>query len=223
MAGQQGCTVGLLHDMASPGSSGGRPFGSTQGKLVLIIGPSGVGKSVVLRALKSRHPEIVFPRSATTRAKRPGEGADLYHFVSDTEFDALVKDGKVLEWAVVHDGARYGTLLAEIVPPIAQGRTVVREVDIQGFHSIRGHVLFSGPSARFPLVSVFILPESREQLIERIRRRAPIVEEELKRRITSMDRELADASLCTAQVVNREGKLEDTIHEVEQVILGRRA
>lgn len=191
------------------------------GRLILIIGPSGVGKSVVLRALKFRHPEIVFPRSATTRARRPGEGTDLYHFLSNAQFDALVKNVKVLEWAVVHDGARYGTLLAEIVPPISEGKTVIREVDVQGFHSIREHALFSGPSARFPLVSVFILPESRDQLIERIRRRAPIAEEELKRRITSMDRELADASLCTAQVVNREGKLEETIREVERVIFRR--
>ncbi|MDD5739390.1 MAG: hypothetical protein PHO20_01330, partial [Candidatus Peribacteraceae bacterium] len=193
---------------------------SSQGMLVLIIGPSGVGKSVVLRKLKSRHPEFVFPRSATTRERRPGEGNDLYCFVSDAEFDSLVRGKKVLEWAVVHDGARYGTLVDEIIPAIEDGRTVVREVDIEGFHSIRRHTLFSGVHPRFPLRSVFILPESREQLIERIRKRSPIAEEELTRRIASMDRELKDASLCTAQIVNRDGKLEDTVLEVSKVILG---
>jgi len=186
--------------------------------LVLIIGPSGVGKSVVLRKLKSRHPEFVFPRSATTRERRPGERDDLYRFVTDAAFDGLIKAGKVLEWATVHGGARYGTLEEEIVPPMQQGKTVVREVDIQGFHSIRTHALFSGAHPRFPLRSVFILPESRAQLIERIRRRSPIAEEELTRRIASMDRELADASLCTAQVVNRDGKLNETVREVEEVI-----
>ncbi|MDD5103511.1 MAG: hypothetical protein PHX93_03875 [Candidatus Peribacteraceae bacterium] len=189
--------------------------------LVLIIGPSGVGKSVVLRQLKARNPEFVFPRSATTRERRPGEGNDLYRFVTDAEFDGLIKAGKVLEWATVHGGARYGTLEEEIVPFIQQGKIVVREVDIQGFHSIRIHPLFAGAHAHFPLRSVFILPESREQLIGRIRKRAPIAEEELQRRIASMDHELADASLCTARVVNRDGKLDETVREVEQVINGR--
>jgi len=186
--------------------------------LALIIGPSGVGKSVVLRSLKSRHPEFVFPRSATTRERRPGEGDDLYRFVTDAAFDALVKEGKVLEWATVHGGARYGTLADEIIPAIEKGKTVVREVDIQGFHSIRNHALFSGAHPRFPLCSVFILPENRAQLIERIRRRSPIAEDELKRRIASMDRELADASLCTAQVMNRDGKIGETVQKVEEVI-----
>lgn len=190
------------------------------GRLVLIIGPSGVGKSVVLRALREKHPEFVFPRSATTRVRRPGEGEDLYRFLTDPEFDALLKEDKVLEWAQVHGGARYGTLLDEIVPALTQGRTVVREVDIQGFHSIRAHALFAGERARFPLTSLFILPESREQLIERIRKRAPISQDELQRRIASMDRELADAALCTARIVNREGALQATVREVENVIGG---
>ncbi|OIO55834.1 hypothetical protein AUJ46_00180 [Candidatus Peregrinibacteria bacterium CG1_02_54_53] len=191
-----------------------------KGKLVLIIGPSGVGKSVVLLELKKLHPEFVFPRSATTRKQRSGESDDLYRFLSNTEFDELVARGKVLEWAQVHEGSRYGTLEEEIIPALTQGRTVVREVDIQGFHSIRTHALFSGEEARFPLVSIFILPESREGLIERIRKRAPIEEEELQRRIASMNKELQDADLCTARVVNRDGALEITVQEVEKVIRG---
>jgi len=225
MVRQPSGAVRCVHTMATSDpttgtSSQGKPFDATQGKLVLIIGPSGVGKSVVLRELRARHPEFVFPRSATTRSRRPGEGDDLYRFVKDAEFDRLIKDEKVLEWATVHDGARYGTLQEEIVPPMQQGKIVVREVDVQGFHSIRAHTLFAGSSSRFPLRSVFILPESREQLIGRIRRRSPIAEEELKRRIASMDRELSDAALCTAQIVNREGKLDETVREVEQVIVG---
>ncbi|MDD5040861.1 MAG: hypothetical protein PHX87_01780 [Candidatus Peribacteraceae bacterium] len=203
--------------MAVSGSTG-TPSSAASGTLVLVIGPSGVGKSVVLRKLKKLHPEFVFPRSATTRQRRSGEGDDLYRFVTDGVFDQLVSQAKVLEWATVHGGARYGTLEEEIVPPMTQGKTVVREVDIQGFHSIRNHLLFSGAHPRFPLRSVFILPESREQLIERIRKRSPISEEELTRRIASMDKELADASLCTARVVNREGKLDETVREVEEVI-----
>lgn len=218
--------------MASPQASAGKPLASSQGKLVLVIGPSGVGKSVILRALREQHPELVFPRSATTRSVRPGEGTDLYRFVSDQEFDALIQAGKVLEWAVVHGGppdpdgivragARYGTLEEEIIPAIQQGRIVVREVDIQGFHSIRNHPLFSGSHAPYALHSIFILPENREQLIERIRNRAPISDEELQRRIASMDRELKDAALCDTEVVNREGGLPETIRAVEEAVFAR--
>jgi guanylate kinase len=189
------------------------------GKLVLLMGPSGVGKSVILKELKARHPEFVFPRSATTRAKRIGEGADLYHFVSDAEFDGLITEGKLLEWAVVHGGARYGTLVQEILPHIEEGKTVVREVDVQGFDSIRTSKHFRGPEAEYRLQSIFILPENRSQLIARITHRAPITSEELERRIASMDRELSYAQVCDVQI-NHDGKIKDTIAEVEKVIAG---
>ena len=190
------------------------------GKLVLIIGPSGVGKSVILKKLRQRHPEFHFPRSATTRPRREGEGDELYRFLDDAEFDQLLKNKKVLEWATVHGGARYGTLIEEIVPFIERGETVVREVDVQGFDSIRNHPLFSGSAAPHPLESVFILPESKEQLIRHITKRAPIHGEELQRRIASMEKELGYAKLCTAQVKNVEGKLEETLKNVENLITG---
>ncbi len=189
------------------------------GRFILIIGPSGVGKSVILKALKKRHPEIVFPRSATTRPRRSGEGDDLYRFVSEEEFDALIERGELLEWAVVHGGARYGTLAEEIIPPIERGEIVVREVDVQGYDSIRNHRYFRGPDAPYRLESLFILPESREQLTLRIRARAPISDEELKRRVASMERELTYAQECDHRVVNVEGKLAETIGGVE-VALG---
>lgn len=187
----------------------------TKGKLALIIGPSGVGKSVILKKLRAAHPELHFPRSATTRQRRPKEGDDLYHFVTQEEFDRLKAEDKLLESAVVHGGASYGTLMEEIIPPIEQGKTVVREVDVQGFDSIRAHPLFAGSSPHYHLQSIFILPESREQLIAHITKRAPIEKEELARRIASAKRELAYAALCDATVKNREGKMAETIGEVE--------
>lgn len=188
------------------------------GKLVLIIGPSGVGKSVILKKLRSAHPEVHFPRSATTRERRKGEGDELYRFVSDGEFDQLLNDKKILEWAVVHEGARYGTLADEIIPLIEQGKTVVREVDVQGFVSIRNHPLFAGGTSPYRLVSVFILPETRDQLIAHITRRAPIAKDELERRLSSMDKELAYAEHCDVRVINREGKLKEAIAEVEKAL-----
>lgn len=192
--------------------------GPPVGRLVLLIGPSGVGKSVVLQALRERHLEVVFPRSATTRPRRKGEGTDLYLFLSDEQFDHLVRGGKVLEWAVVHGGARYGTLEEEIIPSIEAGQTVLREVDVQGFDSIRNHQHFRGPNAPYKLESVFLLPESKDQLIERIRQRAPITEGELKRRIASMEQEFTYADDCDYRVVNREGELERTVAEIGSLL-----
>lgn len=187
----------------------------TKGKLVLIIGPSGVGKSVILKQLRERHPEFHFPKSATTRPRRDGEGNDLYHFLSPKDFEDFLAQGKFLEHAEVHGGAMYGTLNDEIIPHIEKGKTVVREVDVQGFDSIRRNPLFDG---QYELQSIFILPESQEQLIKHITKRAPMAPEELKRRIASMEKELGYAGLCTAQVKNIEGKLEETLKEVEKLI-----
>ncbi|MDA1209115.1 MAG: hypothetical protein O2904_03755 [bacterium] len=189
------------------------------GKLVLIIGPSGVGKSVILSTLKDKCPDLHFPRSATTRDRRDGEGDDLYHFVSDDEFDQLIKENNVLEYAVVHGGARYGTLVDEIIPYIQKGITVIREVDVQGFDSITAHTYFRGDTPEYMLDSIFILPESKEQLIKHITERAPIDKEELEHRIASMEHELHYAQKCNHQIINAEGKLEETIAEVKRTIL----
>lgn len=189
------------------------------GKLVLIIGPSGVGKSVILKQLRERHPEFHIPRSATTRARREGESADLYHFVSDEAFNALIEDDKILEWAIVHSGARYGTMYDEIVPFVEHGKIVVREVDVQGFVSIQNHPIFKDGQHR--LQSIFILPESEEQLIDHIRKRSEMSDDELKRRLESMHKELSYADHCTAKVINHEGKVEDAIAEVEDLIINQ--
>lgn len=190
----------------------------SQGKLVLIIGPSGVGKSVILQHLKESYPDLHFPKSATTRARREGEGDDLYHFLSEDEFDQLIEEGGVLEYAVVHGVGRYATLADEIIPFIEQGKVVVREVDVQGFESIRSHKHFRGDEAAYALESLFILPESKAQLIKHITERAPISEEELQRRIASMEHEFEHAAQCDHQIVNAEGKLEDTIKSVESIL-----
>lgn len=191
-----------------------------QGKLVLLIGPSGVGKSVILKTLRDKFPQLVFPRSATTRPRRPGEGDELYHFVTDVEFDAWLENGKFLEWAQVHKGARYGTLLSEILPAIDAGKVVVREVDVQGFLSIRVNSHFSGGTPQYRLQTMFILPESESQLVQHITKRSPMEKEELQRRIDSVRHELQHAPLTDVQITNHEGRLADTIAAVERAIFG---
>ena len=192
---------------------------SGSGKLVLLIGPSGVGKSVILKKLRAKHPELHFPKSATTRPRRPGEGDEIYHFVTDSEMDGLINGNKALEWAVVHGGARYATLVDEILPPIEQGKTVVREVDVQGFDSIRGDARFTGANAPYRLRTIFLLPESKEQLLAHIEKRAPMTKDELAKRMESMEKELSYAALCDEKIVNPEGKLEETFGKIEQLIL----
>jgi guanylate kinase len=193
-------------------------IGQSKGKLVLIIGPSGVGKSVILKALQKENTGLHFPRSATTRPKRPGEGDDLYRFVTEEEFDELIEKNEMLEWAVVHGGARYGTLAEEIVPFVEQGKIVVREIDVQGFDSIANHRLFRKPDAHHQLQTIFILPENKEQIITHIQDRAPMSEEELMRRIASMEKELNYADRCDDKIVNKENQLKQTITKVKEAI-----
>lgn len=190
---------------------------NTVGKLVLLIGPSGVGKTAIMRQLRDKHPEFHYPRSATTRARRPGEGDEMYHFVTNEEFDRLLADGKVLEWAIVHGHDRYATILDEIVPQIDAGKIVLREVDVQGFVSIQNSHIFRNKTHR--LQSIFILPQSVGQLVTHIEKRAAMTHEELQRRMHSMEKELAYADHCDARVLNLEGKLQDTVKEVERIIL----
>lgn len=190
------------------------------GKLVLLIGPSGVGKSVIMQHFKTHHPDLHFPKSATTRPRRQGEGDDIYHFVTDIEFDALLDAGKILEYAVIHGKQRSATLADEIIPFIQAGKTVLREVDVQGFESIKNHKLFRGADAPYALQSIFILPESKAQLIKHITQRAPMSSEELKRRMASMEHELDVADRCDTSIVNKEGELPATIKAVEQIIFG---
>jgi guanylate kinase len=206
------------HAKKSAAAEGGTP--GKHGKLVVIIGPSGVGKSAIMAALRKTHKEWHFPKSATTRSKRPGEKNDIYHFVTEEEFDELIRNDKVLEFATVHGAARYGTLVDEIIPFINKGITVVREVDVQGFESISRHVLFNTQEKNAPyhLQSIFIYPESVEQLIGHITKRSPVTEDELKARMHSMEKELAFAEQCDHKVINKEGELKNTINTVENLI-----
>lgn len=187
------------------------------GKLVLIIGPSGVGKTAIVRQLRKTHPEFHYPRSATTRARRKDEGDDAYHFVTDEEFARLLADDKVLEWAIVHGHDRYATMYDEIIPHIEAGKIVLREVDVQGFLSIQNSQIFK--DKLHPLQSIFIAPESVGQLVTHIEKRSPMTHDELQRRMHSMDKELAYADHCDARILNREGKLKETVAEVERLVL----
>ena len=117
----------------------------------MLAGPTAVGKGTVAAYLRENHPEIWISVSATTRAPRPGEvHGRHYWFVDDAEFDRMVADGELLEWAVVHGAARYGTPRRPVEEALAAGRPALLEIDLQGARQVRA----SMPDAFF----VFLAP-----------------------------------------------------------------
>lgn len=184
------------------------------GRLILILGPSGSGKGSILAELRQKYPEFVFPLSCTTRDPRPGEKAgEVYLFVSKEEFQDRIERGDFLEWAIVHGENYYGTLKESILNPLEEGKTVIREVDVQGLRSIRDLV----PAEQ--LTSIFLTVDSWETLQARILRRSELPEEELQRRHDSFMKEIKWAEECTYTIVNVEGEFEATLKKVESAIL----
>jgi guanylate kinase len=153
------------------------------GRLFVITGPSGVGKGTLIRRLLDRMPELELSVSATTRPPRPGErdGAD-YHFLSEEEFDRMVRDGRLLEHAT-YSGNRYGTPRSEVEPRLAAGRSVVLEIEVQGARQIREAM----PEA----VQVFIAPPSPAALRQRLEGRGTDRPEAIARRLAAAEDELA--------------------------------
>ena len=184
-----------------------------KGKLIIIVGPSGSGKSSVMHGLMEAHPEYTYPLSATTRPMREGEkDGDIYHFYTKEQFEEGIKNGDFLEYAIVHQDNYYGLLKAPVMESLEKGETIVREVDIQGFDSIKEVV------PKENLVTIFITVPNKNELIERIVNRAKISKDELEKRKESMYKEFNRARDCDYMVENVHGELEKTIKKVEDII-----
>ena len=152
------------------------------GRLFVITGPSGVGKGTLIRNLLELVPDLELSVSATTRAPRPGERDGVeYHFLSDEEFERMSRAGDLLEHAT-YSGRRYGTPRSEVEPRLADGRSVVLEIEVQGARQVRE----SMPEA----VQVFIAPPSAETLRERLVGRGTDPPEEIERRLGVAEEEL---------------------------------
>ena len=165
-------------------------------RLTVLAGPTAVGKGSVTAWLREHHPEIWISVSVTTRTRRPGEIDGVhYHFVTDEAFDRLVAQDELLEWAVVHQHARYGTPRGPVLETLAAHRPALLEIDLQGARQVRERM----PEARF----VFLAPPSWEELVRRLVGRGTEDEAERERRLTTARAELAAEREFDVTVVNR--------------------
>ncbi len=166
-------------------------------RLVVLAGPTAVGKGTVAAAVRDRYPEVWISVSATTRPPRPGEVDGVhYWFVTDAEFDAMIEHDELLEWAVVHRAARYGTPRGPVEKTLAAGRPAMLEIDLQGARLVRD----SMPQALF----VFLKPPSWDELVRRLVGRGTETEEERTRRLDTAREELAAENEFDVTVVNHE-------------------
>ncbi|RDI67350.1 guanylate kinase [Nocardia pseudobrasiliensis] len=169
-----------------------------KGRLVVLVGPSAVGKSTIVRCVRERLPDLVFSVSATTRAPRPGEvdGRD-YRFVTRAEFDAMIEQGELLEWAEIHGGLqRSGTPAAPVRDAVAAGKNILVEVDLEGARQIRKVM----PEAHL----VFLAPPTWEELVARLTGRGTESPEVIERRLQTARMELAACDEFDTVIVNDE-------------------
>ncbi|HEY4267045.1 MAG TPA: guanylate kinase [Galbitalea sp.] len=186
-----------------------REGSSALGRLVVLAGPTAVGKGTVSSYIRDNYPEVHLSVSATTRPPRPGEIDGVhYYFVSDAEFDRMVDQHELLEWAVVHNSYRYGTPRPPIEVALGQGKRVLLEIDLQGARSVRREM----PSA----VLVFLLPPSWEELVRRLTGRGTEDKEEQARRLATAKVELAAQDEFDFRVVNTD--VADAAREVVELM-----
>lgn len=184
-----------------------------RGRLVVLAGPSAVGKSSVVRLLRERMPEVVFSVSVTTRDPRPGEvdGQD-YHFVSRDEFDRMIATGALLEWAEIHGGLqRSGTPAEPVRRALADGKPVLLEVDLVGARSVRAAM----PEA----VLTFMAPPSWETLVSRLTGRGTEPADVVERRLQTAKVELAAQDEFDTVIVNED--VSRACDELVSLLVGR--
>ncbi|MDT0343728.1 guanylate kinase [Streptomyces litchfieldiae] len=177
-------------------------------RLTVLSGPSGVGKSTVVAHLRKAHPEVWLSVSATTRRPRPGERHGVhYFFVDDEEFDKLIANGELLEWAEFA-GHRYGTPRRAVLDHLDAGVPVLLEIDLQGARLVRD----SMPDARL----VFLAPPSWEELVRRLTGRGTEPPEVVERRLAVARTELAAEPEFDVTLVNT--SVEDVAAELLALI-----
>jgi guanylate kinase len=179
-----------------------------KGLYLVLSAPSGAGKTTIARKLVEKHRDMVISVSATTREKRPREKDQVdYYFLSEAEFNKNITDGNFIEYEEVH-GNYYGTLKNIIEKLHAEGKSVVFDIDVKGAMSIKNKY----PQA----ILIFINAPSKEELIERLRKRKSENEETIHQRLKRIEMEMTYAPKFDHIVIN--DSLEHTIQQIEEII-----
>ncbi len=177
---------------------------------IVISGPSGVGKDALLERMAKAEFDHHFTITATTREPRPGEREGINHyFVSREQFLKMVDSGELLEWAQVY-GNYYGVPKEQVQRALAAGKHALIRVDVQGAKRLRAIL----PEAVF----VFISPPSESSLRTRLEERGVNSAGEMKRRLNAARREIREAPLFDYVVANKDGKLDQAVDEVRNII-----
>jgi guanylate kinase len=178
--------------------------------LIVISGPSGVGKDVAINCMKEAGHSFHFVVTATSRPRRPDEvnGVD-YFFLSKDEFEEMIEKGELLEYAVVY-GDYKGIPKQQVRQALASGKDVMMRIDVQGATTIRR----LAPEA----VLIYLSAESEQALIRRLKQRKTDSEEQLKTRITTARKELEQLDIFDYVVINAEDKLDETCQKIAAII-----
>ncbi len=194
---------------------GGKGVLSNRGILLVVSGPSGVGKGTICGQLLKERTNIEFSISVTTRQPRPNEQNGVnYYFISEAEFNRMREAGELLEWAEVY-GNYYGTPRSTVLKALDEGKDILLEIDIQGALQVK---------AAFPdCVLVFVWPPSYQELERRIRQRGTETPESLARRLRKAKLEMAHVVNYDYIVVNQPDQVEKAVKEVEAILLAEKA
>lgn len=178
--------------------------------LIVISGPSGVGKDSVIQRMKERNLPFHFVVTATTRPPRPGEkhGVD-YFFISQAEFAEMIEKGELLEYAIVYNDYK-GVPKEQVRQALASGKDVLMRVDVQGAATIRRIC----PGA----LLIFLTTQSEEEMVGRLQARQSESPEQLKLRIATARQELKRMDEFDYVVVNRQGQLDETVDTILAII-----
>jgi guanylate kinase len=178
--------------------------------LIVLSGPSGVGKDAVIQRLKTEDLPLHYTVTVTTRARRPNEthGVD-YYFTSDEEFDVMRARDELLESALVH-GRKYGTPRQQVREALATGKDVLLKIDVQGAAQVRHKV----PEA----VSIFLAPANLGELVRRLRLRGSESPADLALRLHNAEAEMADLPHYDYVVLNEDDRLDQTVARVKAII-----
>jgi len=190
-----------------------------RGRLFVISGPAGAGKTEIVKKLLQQHPDVRLSVSCTTRAPRPGEVDGVnYHFVTEERFRALIEEGAFYEWAHVHQN-HYGTLKSTVQQELALGHDLILEIDVQGCLQVMAQDA--------GVTGIFICPPSRENLEQRLRRRGTETEESIRVRLNNVAKEVATAYRYHYVIIHQDWGVEPraldiATEEVYAVIAARR-